>query len=349
MSDGQIQRQGGGAIEEESGGRRPEAGRVYGSYLTRALLMGGLVLFVLLVWRIGPSSIGSLLWRIGWALPFVFLPYVLVIAFETLGWWFAFPSHRHPIGLYDIMRCTVAAKSVQLVTPSISQAGEFAKLDLLRTIGVNSDVGTASVVVAKTTIIIAELLFIGTGLAISLSYIAVEPSVTVSVLAGVAVMGVAVVGLLFWQRIGMFRSLIWVSRRLRVLTAFVDRHEGFLSSTDSLIKEYMDEKKRFGLSCLAFFLGWAAGVAEVWVLLSVLGLPQGTLSALVIQVWSVIVTRLTTFVPGNLGTQEAGMVAIFSSLGLTPESGMAFAILRRIRQVGWIAVGFGLFAKASRA
>jgi len=349
MSDGQIQRQGGGAIEEESGGRRPEAGRVYGSYLTRALLMGGLVLFVLLVWRIGPSSIGSLLWRIGWALPFVFLPYVLVIAFETLGWWFAFPSHRHPIGLYDIMRCTVAAKSVQLVMPSISQAGEFAKLDLLRTIGVNSDVGTASVVVAKTTIIIAELLFIGTGLAVSLSYIAVEPSVIASVLVGVAVMGVAVVGLLFWQRIGMFRSLIWVSRRLRVLTAFVDRHEGFLSSTDSLIKEYMDEKKRFGLSCLAFFLGWAAGVAEVWVLLSVLGLPQGTLSALVIQVWSVIVTRLTTFVPGNLGTQEAGMVAIFSLLGLTPESGMAFAILRRIRQVGWIAVGFGLFAKASRA
>lgn len=349
MSDGQIQRQGGGAIEEESGGRRPEAGRVYGSYLTRALLMGGLVLFVLLVWRIGPSSIGNLPWRIGWALPFVFLPYVLVIAFETLGWWFAFPSHRHPIGLYDIMRCTVAAKSVQLVTPSISQAGEFAKLHLLRTIGVTTDVGTASVVVAKTTIIIAELLFIGTGLAVSLSYIAVEPSVTASVLAGVAVMGVAVVGLLLWQRIGMFRSLIWVSRRLKVLTAFVDRHEGFLSSIDSLIKEYMDEKKRFCLSCLAFFLGWAAGVAEVWVLLSVLGLPQGTLSALVIQVWSVIVTRLTTFVPGNLGTQEAGMVAFFSLLGLTPESGMAFAILRRIRQVGWIAVGFGLFAKASRA
>ncbi|MGH8614016.1 MAG: hypothetical protein ACREYF_18815, partial [Gammaproteobacteria bacterium] len=58
--------------------------------------------------------------------------------------------------------------------------------------------------------------------------------------------------------------------------------------------------------------------------------------------------RLTTFVPGNLGTLEAGLVAVFSFLGLTPESGMAFALLRRIRQIGWIAGGFSLLAKMSR-
>ena len=321
---------------------------VYGSYLTRGLLIGGLVLFVFLVWRIGPTSIGGLLRKVGWGLPLVFVPYGSVIAFETLGWWFAFPSNRHPIGLHDLMRCTVAAKAVQLVTPSISQAGEFAKIHLLLRAGVNSDVGTASVVVAKTTITIAELLFMGTGLAVALSYVAVEPAVATSVIVGIFVMGSAVVGLLLWQRSGMFRSLIWVSRRLRVLTAFVDRHEGFLSSTDSLVKEYLDERKRFALSCLGFFLGWAAAIVEVWAFLSILGLPHDLLSALVVQVWSVIVTRLTAFVPGTLGTQEVGIVAIFSFLGLTPESGMSFALHLRIRQIGWIAGGFALLAKKSR-
>jgi len=219
MTERQVRTQAVGTIEEGSGARRLEPRGVYGSYLTRGLLIGGLVLFVVLVWRIGPSSIGDLLWKVGWALPLVFVPYGLVIAFETLGWWFAFPSNPRPIGLNDILRYTVSAKAVQLVTPSISQAGEFVKIHLLRMAGVNSDVSTASVVVAKTTIT---------------------------------------------------------------------------------------------------------------------------------QVWSVIVTRLTAFVPGNLGTQEAGMVVIFSFLGLTPESGMAFALLRRIRQIGWIASGFGLLAKMSR-
>lgn len=228
MTERQVRTQAVGTIEEGSGARRLEPRGVYGSYLTRGLLIGGLVLFVVLVWRIGPSSIGDLLWKVGLALPLVFVPYGLVIAFETLGWWFAFPSNPRPIGLNDILRYTVSAKAVQLVTPSISQAGEFAKIHLLRTAGVNSDVSTASVVVAKTTITIAELLFMGTGLAVALSFMVVEPVITTSVIVGIVVMGSAVVGLLLWQRSGMFRSLIWVSRRLSVLTTFRRSAQRFL-------------------------------------------------------------------------------------------------------------------------
>ena len=214
--------------------------------------------------------------------------------------------------------------------------------------GVNSDVGTASVVVAKTTIIIAELLFHGDRAGGLPQLYRGQASRHRVRAGGVAVMGVAVVGLLLWHLIGMFRSLIWVSRRFRVLTAFVDRHEGFLSSTDSLIKKYMDNKQLSAVLSRVFLGLGRAGSGRVG-LAECPRTTSGTLSALVIQVWSVIVTRLTASVQGNLGTQEAGMVAIFSLLGLTPESGMAFALLRRIRQVGGTAVGFGLFAKASRA
>jgi hypothetical protein len=80
-----------------------------------------------------------------------------------------------------------------------------------------------------------------------------------------------------------------------------------------------------------------------------LELPHDLLSALVVQVWLVIVTRLTAFVPANLGTHEAGIVVIFAFLGLAPESAMVFALLRRVRQIGWIAAGLGLLAKVPRA
>jgi uncharacterized membrane protein YbhN (UPF0104 family) len=86
----------------------------------------------------------------------------------------------------------------------------------------------------------------------------------------------------------------------------------------------------------------------VWVFLNILGAPAEVPSALFVQVWSVVVTRLTTFIPGGLGAQEAGTVITFSFLGLSAESAMAFALLRRLRHLGWIAVSLGCLTKVSR-
>jgi glycosyltransferase 2 family protein len=326
---------------------KPEA--VARSTLTLVLLIGGLALFSILVWRSGPDLIRGLLLKVGWALPFVFLPHALVTAFEASGWWFAFPQNGCPIKVTEILRFSVAAKAIQHVTPSISQAGELLKFHLLRLTGISADSSMASVVAAKTTITLAELLFIGVGLGVILSYITLEPLVAISLGIGILVMGLAVIGLLVWQRMGLFRPLVLLGRRFTMLTKFLDRHEDFLSSTDRMLREYIGEGRRFYLSWLGYFLGWAAGVLEAWVFLRLLGLPHDPMTALLIQAWLVLVTRFTAFVPGNLGTHEAGAVMIFSFLGLTADSAMAFALLRRIRQIVWIALGLGLLAKVPRA
>ena len=290
---------------ETAGFRGFSSRAAYGTPLTRVFLAAGLLLFVALLWRIGPGDIGQILWKASWALPLVLMPYTLVIGCEALGWWFAFPS-SHVIRFNELLRFTIAIKAIQFLTPSILQAGEFMKVHLLRQNRVNVDVGVASVVVAKTAIMSAEFLFIGLGLSLTLRYAAVEPIVAWSVTLGIFMMGLCVVGIFLWQRAGMFRPVIWMGRHIRLLTSFVERHEDVLSSTESIVREHLEEKRRFAWSCLWFFMGWSAGIVEVWVLLHVLGLPSDLGSALVVQVWSVIVTRLTTFIPGNLGLRELG-------------------------------------------
>jgi len=319
----------------------------YGTPLTRTFLTAGLLLFLALVWRIGPGDIGQLLWNAKWALPLVLIPYAIVIGCEALGWWFAFPS-SHVMRFNDLVRFTIAVKAIQFLTPPILQAGEFMKVHLLRQNRVNIDVGVASVVVAKTAIMSAEFVFIGLGLSLTLRYVTVDPVVAGSVALGIIVMGLCVVGIFLWQRTGMFRPMIWMARHIRLLTSFVERHEDLLSSTESIVQEHLKEKRRFAWSCLWFFIGWASGIVEIWVLLHVLGLPSNLGSALVVQVWSVIVTRLTTFIPGNLGAQEAGTVMTFAFLGFSSESAMAFAVLRRLRQVVWTAVSLGYLTNLSR-
>ena len=173
-----------------------------------------------------------------------------------------------------------------------------------------------------------------------------EKSVLLSVGLGLLLMAASIVGIVLWQRLGLFTSAIWLSRRLKVLTAFLDRHEDVLVSTDNMLRGYLGEGRRLFLSCAMQFLGWLAGALEAWLFLSMLGLARAdVLTALIVQVWLIIIVRLTGFVPGNLGTQEAGVVMIFSVLGLAPESAIAFALLRRMRQVVWIAAGLGILAR----
>src|SRR5712692_8838003 len=196
MSEEPVWRQEVSAAKERAGSRmvEPQAGPL--SALTCVLMIGGLGLFAILVWRVGPNRIGGMLLRVGWALPLVLVPHTLVTVLEALGWWLAFPQQGCPIRFIEILRFTVAAKAIQLVTPSISQAGELVKIHLLRLSGVGADVSIVSVVAATTTITISELLFLGTGLTVVLSYLAIEPLLATSVGLGILLMGLLVAGVL---------------------------------------------------------------------------------------------------------------------------------------------------------
>src|SRR4051812_39636446 len=169
-----------GSGEEPVISEKRLAGTGSRAYLTRWFLAVGLLLFVFLLWKAGPSAIGQLLWQAGWALPLVFVPYALMIGCEALGWWFAFQSGQF-VRFTRLLQLTVATKAVQLLTPAITQAGEFTKVHLLRVAGIRVDIGAASVVVAKTTITLAELLFIGLGLTFLLAYMPIDPVIALSV------------------------------------------------------------------------------------------------------------------------------------------------------------------------
>ena len=264
---------------------------------------------------------------------------------ETLGWRFAFPASRS-LRFSELLRLTVAVKAVQFLTPSIIQAGEFMKVHLLLESGVKVDIATASVVVAKTTIMIAELLFIALGLSLALGYVAVEPAVALPVTLGLIVMGLCLVGGLFLQRAGLFRPLVWVSRHIRFLAAFIDRHKGLLSSTKRSFR--LTSLKKDGSLGHVCGSSWDGHRNSKCAIFKEAG--HTSRGAVGVIYPSVVLGRHQThdLIPGGLSPQEAGTVMTFSSLGLSAESAMAFAVLRRLRQLGWIAVGLGCLTKGSR-
>jgi hypothetical protein len=319
---------------------------------TVGLFLAGAALFVVLIWLVGAAPVGNLLLTVGWTAVFLPIPHFLVTMFETMGWWFAFSRRGCPLPFARLLRFTMAVKAIQGVTPSLSQAGELAKIHLLLRASVRPDLATASVVTAKTTIVAAELAFIVLGLAVSLGYVSVDPVLKMWTLVGVGVLALALAVVLTWQWLGVFRPVVQLGRRLPMLRGFFDRHEPLLLSTDAILKEYLvKHRARFWASALSYFAFWVGGALETWLILWMMGMPTSVSVMLFIHIWLVVVTRLTAFIPANLGTHEAGALMVFTFVGLPAEAALAFSLFRRLRQLVWMAVGLAVWpgGRTSRA
>jgi uncharacterized protein (TIRG00374 family) len=318
--------------------------------VTWLLFVGGLALLAALLARIGPESITAQLTAVGWKLPLIFVPYVLVAIFDALGWWFAFPQKLYPHGYLDLFRLRLAAKAINDVTPAFTMAGEVAKVHVLQLRGIDGATATASVVAAKTTITLSELGFLFIGLL--LVPLKVPPAAVLfpEVWIGLLVASLGIAAVILWQRNGFFRPFIGLYQRLGFPMKFTKRYMKVLESTDAKLGEYMrGSRKDFSLSCLAHFIGWVAGGLEVWAILACMGVHIDVWTAIVVEALLVIVQGITGFVPANLGTLEGGAMGIFLWIGLPAESGLAFMLLRRLRQAMWIGAGFAILGRLAHA
>jgi uncharacterized membrane protein YbhN (UPF0104 family) len=86
----------------------------------------------------------------------------------------------------------------------------------------------------------------------------------------------------------------------------------------------------------------------VALMLYFLGIPLSVTRVVVVEVVSSTVDALLFFVPGKIGTQEGSKVLAFTILGLDPAKGMSLAILRRIRELTWAAIGLVLLSRLRR-
>jgi len=152
------------------------------------------------------------------------------------------------------------------------------------------------------------------------------------------VIGVVLVGaFVFAQTHGLFAGLLGMARKLR--PGLSPLEEGARDLDRRIAGYYRYRKGRFALAVNFNLLGSLVEGLEVYVLLMLLGLPRSPLMAIGIVALSSAVRAASFMVPGSLGIQEGGNVFIFMSLGLPPDAAMAFSILRRIRELGWSAVG----------
>jgi uncharacterized membrane protein YbhN (UPF0104 family) len=90
----------------------------------------------------------------------------------------------------------------------------------------------------------------------------------------------------------------------------------------------------------ALVAAWTVESFETWLLLHLLGADVRFAHAIAIEACVVLLRNAAFFVPSGLGVQDAGYLSFLDAVGAPPATGPAFVILKRAKELVWIAIGY---------
>lgn len=307
-----------------------------------ALLTGGVALLVGLVHTTGLEPLMEQLRRLGpgSALLFV-LPTALAFAVETLAWRLAFLA-RPPVSIARLYLLYGVGENLNGLLPGVSIGGEPYKVVMLRRWGVPAASAVASILVMRTVVTLALATFVALGLAAALATVGTArlhglipaSALTIAIAGG----GIVVVYLL--QRRGVRRLLGSVLGWNGPGRRWLEHHDDTLERLDQALERiYVHRPERLWLIFGLSLAGWLIEAAEVAVFSLALDLPLGLLEMLAFGALAQGASVIGTFVPASAGVQEGGIVLVGLAFGLDESASLAFAIVRRGRQLFYAALG----------
>ena len=308
----------------------------------RLLLAAGITLFVVLVYRLGPSTVWGNLRMIGWGFLLALGQEGVSYVLNTTGWRFAFPPPRPAIPFRTLLAARLAGEAINNLTPTATIGGEVVRGRMLEGV-VDSSQAWASIAIAKLMQTFAQMGFVFLGLLIVVRGTPLPEGFERGLYIGLIVLTSGLLTGIFMQRRGLFSAAARVAGRLGV--QIPERLRGQLQRLDAEIARFYEAPGAFALSVLFFFGGWCMGVVEVYIVLYFLDIGASLKRAMTIEVLSVAIDALLFFVPAKAGTQEGGKVLIFQVLGLDPAKGLALGIVRRLRELSWSMVGLIVLAR----
>jgi len=300
-------------------------------------LIIGVGLLALLVLRSDSAAVLNVAGRIGFAIVPVMALYAARVAVMSFVWSLSLTELPwSPLWLGRILVVRTVGDAINLATPFAQMGGEVIKVMVLkRRYGIALGEGAASLITSRTALVFALVLFLAVGYGLIAGESAIATGYQWSTGLGLMVFAAAVAGFYLVQRWRLLSrsGALFLRRRLGKLAA------GLIATEDRLLAFYRDHPKRFAVAIAAGFFQWFLGVATLYVILAAIGHPLGWRELWMAEAFVQLVRATTFFVPANLGTQEGAFMLVIGVLGGDPSVGLAAALIRRLPEVAFIALG----------
>jgi uncharacterized protein (TIRG00374 family) len=302
--------------------------------------------FVLLGYLIGQLGFDTLLdnlYKVRWGFLLILIPSCIWHLSNTIAWNFAFPADAFKPRLRSLFAAKLAGEAVNQLTPLANMGGEPLKAYLLKK-STPGPRGLASVVIDKTAQLVVGLIFTVGGLAFLFDHHDLSRFVPLSYKVGlVFLLTASALGLWLFSRKQdrLFTSLFNLLRRLGLKKHLTEKNMKRAERVDTSVGYFYREHKVRFLQALFFqSIGWFMGTCETYVILHVLDAGIGFEFCFLLTALGTIVNSLFFFMPSNIGVMEGGQVFLFTMLGLNPALGLSMGLLKRLRRIFWILVGW---------
>ena len=314
--------------------------------LNLILLAIAVVFIYWLLDKVGWHTIGDYLRRVGWYWPLLLLPYGLVNLLEAVSWKYLLLSQDKIPSLNRLFWLRLGGEALNQLTPTASLGGEPFKAAALQAGGIPWDEATASVVIHKGILVLSLALYIFLGLALA-PFLLPGTSSHLGILS-LAALGLAAAGgiFVFIQRQAPCGTGLRFLTKLGVCPpALKEKEETFNNLDARLATFYREHRGRCLLAFSLFFLSWLLHGVEVYLMFWLLGHPIGWDLAICLDALAMLFTAMGFFIPGAIGVQEGGNILLSLGFDLGMVLGVAFSILRRLREAFWLALGLLVVAR----
>ncbi len=218
-------------------------------------------------------------------------------------------------------------EAINTLLPVAQVGGEIAGARIMTFFGVSAGVAGATVLVDMLMQVVSLFLFVIVGIGILATYGANDALVG-SMMAGISIMGVALAGFFFAQRFGGAKLIDRALMKAAEKSGWSSL-ANLASLHDNLVRIYGDVP-RFLLAMLVHISVWFFGALEVLVALNLMGYPISYLDAVVIESLGQAVRAAGFLIPGALGVQEAGFIAVCAVFGIPAPAALALSLVKRV-------------------
>ncbi len=318
--------------------------KVIGAVLT----IGGIALFVFLVYSVGFDDIYQGVVRFGLAgFGVILLIYFIRLLTRTMAW--KLSVHRpYSLKMKDAIPAVVIGEALSSAIPLGILVSGTAKAVAVRK-HVPLVAGLSSVATENLFYSLVTSLFLIAGGIVLLHGFTIEESLALSIGLLIAFVTICILlGILMIIRQWHFASVTcnWVYDRGFLRSVLENGRADVRRFEDLIYDFYRSHRSRFLpilLLEIAYFVG---GVAEVWFILSRLVDPYpGVTASFLLESINRLIIFLFKLIPFVIGVDEAGAQFISQTLALAGGVGITLAIIRKGRVLFWASIGFILVIK----
>lgn len=286
----------------------------------------GLVLAIAIIAYQGFGAVAQAFAAVGFGLVAVVLLRAVELSGAGLGWWIVFPpAAKCP--LHACVQVRLIREAINALLPVAQIGGEIAGVRVMTFFGIAGELAGATVLVDILLQALTLLVFTFVGIGI-LATVVADRALIGSLMAGAAILGLGLAGFFAAQRFGgakVFDRVLMAMAEKLGWSALANRE----SLHDNLVRIYAD-LPRLAVALVVHLGVWFFGVFEVLVTLRLMGFPVGYGEALAIESVGQAVRAAAFLMPGALGVQEAGFIAVCAVYGIPAPQALALSLAKRV-------------------